>query len=191
MIRRMFRRRREAMLGSVLERQLHGTFREAGAIFIHIPKAAGSSISLDLFGHQVGHFTMMEWFARDPQLAERLFKFAFVREPLDRLHSAWQFLRQGGMNAADAETGRNLPDTFDRFVARLADDPGLQQWIHFRPQHHFICAPDTRLLVDFVGRFETMETDFARVAARLGRDSRLSLRNSSARASLIASDHTR
>lgn len=191
MIRRMLRRHREAKSNRVLARQLHNTFRETGAIFIHVPKAAGSSISLDLFGHQVGHFTAMEWFARDPLLAERLFKFAFVREPLDRLHSAWCYLRAGGMNSGDAETGAKLAATFDDFVAQLVDDVALQRWIHFLPQHHFLCAPDTRLLVDFVGRFENMEADFAHVAARLGKDVHLSRRNPSPGPPLEASDRTR
>ncbi len=191
MIRRMLRRYREANANRVLARELHNTFRETGAIFIHVPKAAGSSISLELFGHQVGHFTVMDWFARDPLLTERLFKFAFVREPLDRLHSAWRFLRAGGMNAGDAETGARLAATFDDFVAQLVADATLQRWIHFLPQHHFLCAPDTRLLVDFVGRFEKMEADFARVAARLGKDVQLSVRNPSPAAPLAASDRTR
>ena len=191
MIRRMLRRHREAKVGRVLARQLHHTFRENGAIFIHVPKAAGSSISLDLFGHQVGHFTALDWFARDPLLTERLFKFAFVREPLDRLHSAWRFLRAGGMNASDAETGGRLAASFDAFVEQLAGDVTLQRWIHFLPQYHFLCAPDTRLLVDFVGRFENMEADFAQVAARLGKDVRLSNRNPSPGAPLAASDRSR
>lgn len=187
----MIRRSREANANRVLARQLHNTFREAGAIFIHVPKAAGSSISLDLFGHQVGHFTAMDWFARDPLLAERLFKFAFVREPLDRLHSAWRFLRAGGMNSSDADVGAELASSFDDFVTQLSADASLQKWIHFLPQHHFLCAPDTRLLVDFVGRFENMEGDFARVAERLGKDTRLSRRNSSTGATLVASEDSR
>jgi hypothetical protein len=39
---------------------------------------------------------------------------------------------------------------------------------HFRPQSHWVCNDNGQLLVDFVGRFESMETDFGHVAERLG-----------------------
>lgn len=154
------------------EQQMHRTFHENRAIFVHIPKAAGSSVCQALFGHQVGHYTIEEWRAMNPQAVRKYFTFSFVREPLDRLHSAFSYLRRGGMNKIDlmfAERNHLPRIDFAEFVERLAVEPQLQQWIHFRPQHEFIQAGD-RTLVDFVGRFENLEADFAAVAKRLGRD---------------------
>lgn len=151
--------------------QFHRTFHEQRAIFVHIPKAAGSSVCLALFGHQVGHYTMAEWRAMDRRAARKYFSFSFVREPADRLHSAFRYLQNGGMNDYDrafAERHLNGLD-FPSFVEKLSEDTALQSWLHFRPQHEFLQVGD-RTLVNFVGRFENMEADFAHVAERLGKD---------------------
>jgi len=39
---------------------------------------------------------------------------------------------------------------------------------HFRSQHIGLLGADSKLLPDFVGRFENLAEDFARVASRIG-----------------------
>ncbi len=90
--------------------------------------------------------------------------FAFVRNPFDRLVSAWA----GGdpdLRASAREAGIELRGlSFARFVdATIAlDHP------HVAPQAPFILAPDGTRLVDFVGRFERLSEDFDRVCDLLG-----------------------
>lgn len=82
------------------------------------------------------------------------------------------------MNAVDcafAETHLAGLD-FEAFVGRLAEEPVLLNWMHFRPQHEYVRSGD-RVLVDCVGRYENLEGDFAFVANRLGKPADLPLRN--------------
>jgi hypothetical protein len=191
MIGKISRLWRDKRAERALGHQIHATFHRHKAIFIHIPKAAGSSVSLSLFGHQVGHWTMMDWYRRDPDAAEQYFKFAFVRDPLTRLHSAYHYLRGGGMNSRDREIGAILSPRFDTFVSQLKDDPRLAKWFHFRPQNEFICSPDMRVLVNFVGRFESIEQDFRFVAERIGIGANLTVRNPGPKRELEVAPATR
>ncbi len=147
------------------------------AIFIHVPKAAGSSIKTELYGKPLyGHRRIAEFFAYDPNKAARFFKFGFVRNPWDRLLSAHTFLMQGkGTNARDdrfaAEMLRPVGD-FSDFVKAL-DVPryrsAVLRYDHFRPQVDWICRPGQRdHALDFLGRFERIETDMAELRAKIG-----------------------
>lgn len=143
-------------------------FRRTSSVFFHIPKAAGISVAEALYGSKAaGHIDVN--YCRG-QLGSHdfasFFKFAFVRDPLTRAISAFQFLKSGGFNDGDAAWAReNLApyDTFDEFVAK-----GLGQCLdywHFRPQFTFITDFATgRLVADFIGRFETLDRDFEIIA---------------------------
>ncbi len=140
-------------------------------IFIHVPKAAGSSIALTLFGQKSRHIPWFEYYRANPGKFRRYFKFSFVRNPWDRLVSTYFFLQRGGMNPQDAAwAAANLPayPTFERFVLEWLDEDSIHTWVHFRPQHYFICNEAGAVQMDFVGHMENIETDFAYVAARLG-----------------------
>ncbi len=75
-----------------------------GCIFIHIPKCAGVSVCQSLFGNLgPGHLTLRQHQeVLDSRTFDSMFKFSFVRNPWDRLVSAFYFLKQGGYNEADA-----------------------------------------------------------------------------------------
>lgn len=151
-------------------------------IFIHIPKAAGTSVAQSLFGVASRHVDYREYERANPRKFARYFKFTFVRNPWDRLLSAYSFLSRGGMNEVDrrwAEANRAKLQDFSGFVEALAADEGLRGWVHLRPQHYFICDAETNIKMDFVGRVERMEQDFARVAERLGLNASLPRVNAS------------
>lgn len=140
-------------------------------IFIHIPKAAGSSVALTLFGQPSRHIPWQDYARANPRKFAQYFKFTFVRNPWDRLVSTWAFLRKGGMNEQDRHWADTVlchyPD-FDSFVHGWLSPQSIQSWVHFRPQHTFFCDAHGQAQVDFVGRFERLEQDFAVVAERLG-----------------------
>lgn len=162
---------RERGLRRRLRAEYCGAFDSYRTIYIHIPRTAGSFISMSLFGHQVSHATIRDYYRRDYEKARSYFKFAFVRDPLSRLYSAFHYLRGGGMNDADRRFARShLRDPgFAQFVQRLSQDPGLLQWPHFRPQYLYLYdGTDARnILVNFVGRVESLDKDLERIEQQL------------------------
>lgn len=174
--------RRQARIVGKLQRLRHTvspsgytlqSFDRYRCIFVHIPKCAGVSVSRSLFGNLgAGHYpaaTLQQVFGA--ACFESYFRFAFVRNPWDRLLSAYEFLQRGGFHAGDARWAqRHLAryGDFDAFVRGWVSERHVAEWIHFRPQADFLFLPDGDRGVDFIGRYEQLEQDFARVCRRLG-----------------------
>ena len=145
-------------------------------IFIHIPKAAGSSLKTELYGAPTGgHRRIVEYAAYDGPKTRDFFKVSFVRNPWDRLLSAYSYLKN---RTATSYRDRSFASTFldqtediNAFVLALEDRKyrrAVMLYDHFRPQGHWICMPGARNhAMDFIGRFETMEADMAALRDRL------------------------
>lgn len=149
------------------------------SIFVHVPKAGGTSMErmlgiwtydnvteehpLRLFGRQLQHRTAQEM--RDhfihARVFEKYFKFAFVRNPWDRLLSEYHYLLERKV----------INFSFDEFASegflRRTDLPDFI-YDHLRPQCDYIFDTQGNNLLDFIGRFEQMAEDWAKVAERLG-----------------------
>ena len=140
------------------------------AIFIHIPKTAGSSVAQAL-ATSSRHVPYFEYERINQLKFDRFFKFAFVRNPWDRLVSTYFFLKNGGVNELDRRfAAEQLAgyDNFAAFVEGWLSEENIWSWVHFKPQHFFICDAKRRVRVDFVGRTETIATDFRTVCEQLG-----------------------
>ena len=106
-----------------------------------------------------------------PAKFRRYFKFAFVRNPWDRVVSTYFFLKRGGLNPMDRAWAKdNLSGfrRFDDFVNGWLTAENASSWVHFKPQHTWICDDAGRCQMDFVGRFEDIDRDFDVVAKRVG-----------------------
>jgi hypothetical protein len=166
-----------------------------GFAFIHVPKTGGCSVKvalapfaddplvygpncwLDRCGIHVNYFAPW-WHKRfrthtpaailyrelPPDAFTELFTFAFVRNPWDLLVSSYHFLR------------RDRSHRRGRLAARLGSFARYVDYELTRGkllQSRMLTSRHGRMLVDFVGRFETLERDFMtvcghlRVAARL------------------------
>lgn len=166
-----------------------------GFAFVHVPKTAGCSISLalqpycdhvvrywmnrwlDRIGIHVNHLapyrlkrfrlhTSAETLLRQiPEAAfNRLYKFAFVRNPWDLLVSHYNFVRSTPRHHRRARVVGL--ESFDRYVEyELRRDKILQS--------RMLCDRRGVLLVDDIGRFESIEADFTRICRRLGIDATL------------------
>lgn len=149
-------------------------FLERQAIFVHIPKCAGISVCRSLFGNLGGgHFPIKDYslaFSRGE--FEAFYKFTFVRNPWDRLVSAYEFLRQGGRNDRDLAWARDILEKhrdFEHFVRHWLTPANCGSTLHFIPQYRFLCLPGHREpAVDFIGHYERLADDFRVVRNRLG-----------------------
>ncbi len=94
-----------------------------------------------------------------PELFHSLFKFAFVRNPWDRLVSWYAYILEDQEHHRHHRV-RRLPD----FAAYLRIEAGKRR----RSQWWMLKNSAGRLGVDFVGRFENLERDIAELCSRLG-----------------------
>jgi hypothetical protein len=161
----------------------------SGFLFVHIEKAAGSSIQQALLPfanvapssrvrrrlawlgplNRVGglygalqfgeHATANEVKRCLPAKAyDALFKFAFVRNPWDRLVSRYAHLL------------RSKDRSRHSFISSLEKFEDFLQWEMRRDsahQYHYVTNAEGRQIVDFIGHYETLAEDFAKVCARL------------------------
>lgn len=149
-------------------------------VFVHVPKTGGTSIehALGLLGdwrqenkatmfgsiespalESTSHSTryLQHLSANDlrrllPAQFATFFRFAFVRNPWDRIVSAYCYLM------------RAKGTSFNEFLERTEG----ASHAHLVPQYGYIEDSAGECLVDYVGRFETLASDFAEVCAKLG-----------------------
>ena len=145
---------------------------EPRCVFLHIPKTGGASIRRGFFNNQyegpVQGDIPKEWL--------ELFKFGFVRNPFDRLISAWKMFSSGMDETVWQHPGEECEGiTLQRFMEIVLDDSipydgrrsSTERKIrhHAMPQSHpFYCLDQA----DFIGRFERLADDFKIVLQRLG-----------------------
>lgn len=171
-------------------------FDYAECIFIHIPKAAGISVNQSLFGNLGGGHKDLRWYYdRYPlNTVEKYFKFTFVRNPWDRLFSAYNFLRKGGINELDKDfynkVLHNYPD-FNDFVANWVSESNIYTYTHFIPQFEYLIDKNDKINVNFIGKFENIEEDFIQIMkiAKLSGDKKLMTLNKTSENKLNYKDY--
>ena len=153
-------------------------------IFVHIPKNAGQSVEhvfLNLLGltwetraplllryndrpelgpPRLAHLKAEEYVRCKyvPQeMYDAYFKFTFVRNPWSRMVSIYKYSRYFERQE------------FKRFLTGVFKNKFWHEKRWFMgPQTDFIYSNDDTLLVDFVGRFEQLQSDFNQVCDRIG-----------------------
>ena len=132
-------------------------------IFIHIPKAGGSSIGniikkynedLDTCLHKCVSCYSKEY-------RDSCFVFSFTRNPYDRLLSAHKYLTKGLGNSSDVKFGKTLSSDFKHFVKNQLNDN--INWLHFKPMVYWLNDD-----IDFIGTMENYKNDFKIVCDKTG-----------------------
>jgi len=155
------------------------------SIFVHIPKTAGTSIGIALYNNgSTGHYRWWEYKQCDPEKFENYFKFAFVRNPVDRFISSFYYLKEGGKTSSDrywAMTHLSKFETHSQLLEEMAVNAKTKSkilsWGHFEPQSSFICNQNGEVMVDYVGKFESVAADFQSICARLNKQVKLKHHN--------------
>jgi hypothetical protein len=151
-------------------------------IFVHVQKTGGNAVRSAL-GMAVDdvhkHFFARELRDIHGRVAwDSRFKFAFVRNPWDRLVSWWSMID----NARDFVDPERPPNSFfgyvlerarnfEEFILRCTDeiiDSDGRKHI-FRNQIDYLVDDNGTIIVDFIGRFEYLQESFNEVCYRLGR----------------------
>lgn len=131
-------------------------------IFIHIPKAAGSSVGLALLGtDKIGHYPAFIYRSWNEKRFKNFHKVSVVREPLERVHSAYEFLLNGGKGEWDYACGEEIKSkssSFQDFVDIVMTEEFIWKWVHFVPQYYFLeCPVSGEILVDDILRLDELD----------------------------------
>ncbi len=140
-------------------------------VFIHINKTAGTSVERALHLRSERKTALQKREEMGRERFERAFKFAFVRNPWDKVLSHYHYrLRTNRTGLAD--TGLDFRawvlKAYGERDPRWHDDPRM-----FMAQRLWLDDEAGRCLVDFVGRFERLEQDFSEACRRMGVQARL------------------
>ena len=140
-------------------------------IFIHTEKTGGTSIekcfvdNADEVDVEYKHHDVWFYF-KNFLYFDDYFKFTFVRNPWDRLVSAYHFYKND-MKLIDF--------TFEEFIEKIGNKEPMLDSISFidyavKPCFHKIQI-EGNIVVDFVGKFEKLQEDFDYVCERVGMES--------------------
>jgi len=162
-------------------------------LFVHIAKTGGTSVRSALsrlrwrdplfpaqfaasrLSHMTGHriasklprhakiIAAREMLPRE--LFDRLFKFAFVRNPWDLQVSSWHHIRGARPNLV-----KEIPD-FPTFIRwKLDPERPFQYHIDTSIEHQldYLIDLDGTILVDFIGKYENLQEDYEEACRRIG-----------------------
>lgn len=165
------------------------SFRDLPIVYGRVPKVANSSIKAALSKllkekpGEGGRFQSDGYWHRltkgetemvSPKVAWKLRKekyvFAFVRNPLDRVVSCYhnKILNLDAFTPQMKATGYKPQMSFPDFVQKTSEIPDTDLDVHIMPQTEMLMN-NGLLVPQFIGHFEQMEDEWARLRRRLAR----------------------
>lgn len=171
-------------------------------VFIHTPKAAGTSVreslhqyaTVPVWQHRINNLpvgtnrllskhasakTIKKYLGEEQW--NKFFTFTFVRNPWDRVVSTYFYAKK---YKGDAKHKLASQKTFTEFVKWYGNvcTPRHPEPLQLLPQMYYI-GDNGRILVDFVGRFESFQKDFRNICERIGIKTKLNHANKTDHAS--------
>lgn len=139
-------------------------YDKANLIYIHIPKAAGTSICDAIFRDDPWHFSADELRFINRKKFDTYKKIAFVRNPIDRIVSTYLYSKTH--IEKNPNTSINFlkdVDSIDDFVERFLDAKLVEEHYFFWTQDLYIGDE-----VSFIGKFENIKSDFIKLKDSFG-----------------------
>jgi hypothetical protein len=99
------------------------------------------------------------------EVFEGLFKFAFVRNPWDLQVSSYHHIKRERPHLLESD------ESFAAFLQRKLDPDRPWQYhidTSITPQSHYLVDLTGKRIVDFVGRYESLQNDFDTCCDRIG-----------------------
>lgn len=125
--------------------------RASDVLFIHVPKNAGTSLSMALYGRTITHDTIRYYESVAPDFLASAVTVAVIRDPVERFVSAFRFAQSGGTHRQVSAPFRStyagfasIDDALDHLEQNR--DPFAVDHI-FRAQSWYLTDRDGRMAV--------------------------------------------
>jgi len=165
-------------------RQFPKEFHKTCSIFLHTPKCAGRSIIKSFYNNaHIGHYPAIWYEGAYPEEFNSYFKYSFVRNPYDRIVSAYHYLIQ-------RQFKRNEPITkfvsqfnnFEDFVLEWLCEENIKKIVVTSPQYLYLEDQFGSIShMDYIGHLESLENDIKFITKKLNFSSKLMKTNQSKR----------
>ncbi|WP_082090837.1 sulfotransferase family 2 domain-containing protein [Halomonas sp. HG01] len=156
-----------------------------GWIFLHVPKCAGTSLKKTLDISFNGHPLYRDIESYKPSV-KGIKKVSVVRDPAERLVSAYNHIRKGnGVNAyMDSLVLSRFKDIND-FIDQWLNEETIYLWPHFIPQYEFLLDNNHEIAMDKIFKVERLSQSIGEIEKTCGVNvSSLSVKNPSSGVSL-------
>jgi hypothetical protein len=168
-----------------------------GLIFVHIPKNAGTSVAnmlslnsniidVEIGGTKQGENSQL-YFIKKYKISkhstaqqiknavgskhwDKYIKFAIYRDPLERFHSIFNFLKVWDWHGGDLQ--KSIIDCTDinNFISdKIYLNPTIPD-LMFRPQHKWIVDTNNKLLTNYLINYEFLNTELPNFLTNLNLD---------------------
>jgi hypothetical protein len=145
----------------VVSHLIFKTRKKLPILFIHIPKTGGNSIKkTKIFKDCI--FYDHSSIRKIGNIPYR-YSFAIVRNPYDRLVSAYFYLKNGGMKHEKDRKRMQKQEKYTNFKMFVQNLDKFVDDIHYKPQYMFLIDSNGKIVVDNILRQEQLDADFSKL----------------------------